>query len=107
MYLSVVIPCMNEEGSILGLVVRLLHAIKPWKDQAEIILVDEGSADSTWKVIEGAKLTCPQLVGIKISANRGHQIALTAGLEASRSARNWAILIKAKFICAPQMGGSS
>jgi hypothetical protein len=69
-------------------------------------LVDEGSADSTWKVIEGAKLTCPQLVGIMISARRGHQIALTAGLEASPRARNWAILTMAKFICAPRMRDS-
>jgi polyisoprenyl-phosphate glycosyltransferase len=87
MYLSVVIPCMNEEESIPGLVMRLSQAIKPWKDQAEIILVDDGSTDATWKAIEAAKVTCPQLVGIKLSANRGHQIALTAGLEASRGDR--------------------
>ena len=31
-----------------------------------------------WKAIETAQAGCAQLVGIKLSANRGHQIALTA-----------------------------
>ena len=55
MYLSVVIPCMNEEASIPGLVSRLTQAIAPWKDRAEIILVDDGSTDATWKAIEAAR----------------------------------------------------
>ena len=87
MYLSVVIPCMNEEASIPGLVSRLTQAIAPWKDRAEIILVDDGSTDATWKAIETAQAGCAQLVGIKLSANRGHQIALTAGLEAAQGER--------------------
>ena len=87
MYLSVVIPCMNEEASIPGLVSRLTQAIAPWKDRAEIILVDDGSTDATWKAIEAAQAGCAQLVGIKLSANRGHQIALTAGLEAAQGER--------------------
>ena len=87
MYLYVVIPCMNEEASIPGLVSRLTQAIAPWKDRAEIILVDDGSTDATWKAIETAQAGCAQLVGIKLSANRGHQIALTAGLEAAQGER--------------------
>ncbi|SFS85630.1 dolichol-phosphate mannosyltransferase [Sulfitobacter marinus] len=87
MYLSVVVPCMNEEESIPGLVARLSQAITPWKDRAEIILIDDGSTDGTWAAIEAAKLSCPQIVGVRLSANRGHQIALTAGLEASQGAR--------------------
>lgn len=87
MYLSVVIPCMNEEASIPRLVSRLTQAIAPWKDRAEIILVDDGSTDATWKAIETAQAGCAQLVGIKLSANRGHQIALTAGLEAAQGER--------------------
>ena len=87
MYLSVVIPCMNEESSIPGLVARLTRAIGPWKERAEIILVDDGSTDATWQAIEAARAVCPQLVGLKLSGNRGHQIALTAGLEAAQGDR--------------------
>jgi len=87
MYLSVVIPCMNEESSIPGLVARLTQAIGPWRDRAEIIFVDDGSTDATWQAIEAARAVCPQVVGLKLSGNRGHQIALTAGLEAAQGDR--------------------
>lgn len=87
MHLSIVVPCMNEEEGIPALVQRLQAAIAPWAAQAEIILVDDGSTDETWKAIQNAKETCPQLVGLRLSANRGHQIALTAGLEAAQGER--------------------
>lgn len=87
MFLSIVVPCMNEEDGIPALVARLGEVIKPWKDRSEIILVDDGSTDGTWKAIEKAGATQPNLVGIKLSSNRGHQIALTAGLEAAKGER--------------------
>jgi glycosyltransferase involved in cell wall biosynthesis len=49
--------------------------------------VDDGSTDNTWRAIEKASADCAQVVGIKLSANRGHQIALTAGLEAAKGER--------------------
>lgn len=87
MYLSIVVPCMNEEDVIFALVDRLAAAIAPWREEAEIVLVDDGSTDGTWEVIQDACLHCPNLVGVKLSANRGHQIALTAGLEAAKGNR--------------------
>ena len=87
MYLSVVVPCMNEEEAIPALVARLASAVAPYKDRAEIILVDDGSTDGTWDAIMAARADCPQVRGIRMSINRGHQIALTAGLEAAEGAR--------------------
>ncbi|MBV2360000.1 glycosyltransferase family 2 protein [Thalassococcus sp. CAU 1522] len=87
MHLSVVVPCMNEEASIPGLVARLAAAVAPWKDRAEIILVDDGSTDGTWAAIGAAQATCAQLRGLRLSSNRGHQVALTAGLEAAQGER--------------------
>lgn len=87
MYLSVVVPCMNEEEAIPSLVSRLALAIAPYSDRAEIILVDDGSTDETWAAIKAAQATCPQVRGIRMSINRGHQIALTAGLQAALGAR--------------------
>ena len=69
------------------LVERLAQAIEPWADQAEIILVDDGSSDETWAAMEAASAKVPQLRGLRLSANRGHQVALTAGLEAARGER--------------------
>jgi polyisoprenyl-phosphate glycosyltransferase len=87
MYLSVVVPCMNEEASVPYLVQRLAKAIEPYGDRAEIVLVDDGSTDGTWRAIISAQASCPQLRALRMSSNRGHQIALTAGLEAARGAR--------------------
>lgn len=87
MHLSVVVPCYNEEESIPLLVDRLVQAIEPWKERAEIILVDDGSSDETWAAMEAAHKRHPVVRGIRLSANRGHQIALTAGLEAATGAR--------------------
>lgn len=87
MYLSIVVPCMNEEAVIPALVERLSATIAPWQEKAEILLVDDGSTDGTWEAIQDACLHCPNLVGVRLSANRGHQIALTAGLEAAKGDR--------------------
>lgn len=87
MLLSIVVPCMNEEASIPHLVDRLMDAIGPWQDRAEIILVDDGSTDGTWKTIAAAAAFYPNLKGLRLSSNRGHQLALTAGLEAARGER--------------------
>ncbi|AHC99636.1 glycosyltransferase family 2 protein [Leisingera methylohalidivorans] len=87
MQLSVVVPCYNEEESVPMLVERLVQAIEPWAQDAEIILADDGSSDETWAAIEAAHAKYPVVRGIRLSANRGHQVALTAGLEAARGAR--------------------
>ncbi len=87
MFLSVVVPCMNEEESIPHLVERLASATAAYGSRAEILLVDDGSTDGTWAAIEAARKTCPQLAGLRLSSNRGHQVALTAGLEAAQGDR--------------------
>ncbi|UWQ63108.1 glycosyltransferase family 2 protein [Leisingera caerulea] len=87
MQLSVVVPCYNEEESVPLLVERLVQAIEPWAQDAEIVLADDGSSDGTWAAIEAAHAKYPVVRGIRLSANRGHQVALTAGLEAARGAR--------------------
>ncbi|WP_108814385.1 glycosyltransferase family 2 protein [Loktanella sp. Alg231-35] len=87
MQISVVVPCMNEAESIPHLVERLASSVKPYGDQAEILLVDDGSTDETWSAIQTAREFCAQLRGLRLSANRGHQVALTAGLEAAKGER--------------------
>ncbi len=87
MFVSVVVPCMNEQESIPHLVERLAAVTAPYGDRAEIILVDDGSRDATWAAIVAARKSCRQVVGLQLSANRGHQIALTAGLQAAKGER--------------------
>lgn len=87
MILSVVVPCYQEEQVLEQLVARLDAATQSWRGAREIILVDDGSTDKTWAGIEAAAQACNDVRGLKLSANRGHQAALTAGLEASQGQR--------------------
>ncbi|WP_171123076.1 MULTISPECIES: glycosyltransferase family 2 protein [unclassified Ruegeria] len=87
MLLSVVVPCMNEEDSVPMLVERLVAATDPWSTDREIVLVDDGSTDGTWDEICKQSESHAGVRGIKLSTNRGHQVALTAGLMAAKGQR--------------------
>lgn len=85
--LSVVVPCFNEEPVIDALITRLepvCEAVAPgdW----EIVLVNDGSRDGTWARIAAQSRRSARIVGIDLSRNHGHQLALTAGLALCRGA---------------------
>jgi polyisoprenyl-phosphate glycosyltransferase len=84
LFVSIVAPCFNEEAVIPELVRRCsAAATAAVKENYEIILTDDGSIDSTWRVILEQISTNRNLIGIKLSRNFGHQIAMTAGLSAA------------------------
>ncbi|MES2337082.1 MAG: glycosyltransferase family 2 protein [Pseudomonadota bacterium] len=80
--LSVVIPCYNEEGCLPALHARVSAAAQAAVgDDHEIVLVNDGSRDGSWAVMQQLARTDPRLVAINLSRNHGHQLALTAGLD--------------------------
>jgi len=81
--LSVVSPIYNERGSIEELWRRLTLALVPLGDY-EIVLVDDGSTDGSWEVLRKIAARDERLRLLKLSRNFGHQVALTAGLDAAR-----------------------
>jgi dolichol-phosphate mannosyltransferase len=83
MTLSVVVPAYNEEGALPELLPRLCRTIDALPMKWEVILVDDGSTDATWSVIEQASLRDRRVRGIRLSRNFGHQTALSAGLSAT------------------------
>jgi len=85
--LSVVVPCFNEEAGLAELVRRTIAACDATHQTCEILLVDDGSSDTTWSLIEQAAAEHPEIRGIRLSRNYGHQIALTAGLSAADGER--------------------
>ena len=86
--LSVVAPCYNEEGSLPAFVERMSAAARAAAGDAfELVLVNDGSKDRTWACIRALSLTRPDLVGVNLSRNHGHQLAVTAGLNLTRGAR--------------------
>jgi len=81
--LSIVVPCFNEELGLPELIRRCCEsAASATNDCYEIILVDDGSTDSTWATIKSLTRCYPNIIAIKLSRNYGHQVALTAGLSA-------------------------
>jgi polyisoprenyl-phosphate glycosyltransferase len=86
--LSVVSPCYNEEESLAELYKRLTEACrKQVGDDYEIVLVDDGSSDATRSIIRRYCEADPHMVGVFLSRNHGHQLALSAGLHICRGDR--------------------
>lgn len=85
MELSLVVPCYNEEA-VLPLTLPRLHEVlhrligRGDVTRGTIWLVDDGSRDRTWELIEAAARESDVVAGIKLSRNCGHQNALLAGL---------------------------
>ena len=85
MYLSVVIPCYNEEESLRELHRRVKAACDAVSVASyEIVLVNDGSKDKTLAVMQELVAADRNLVVIDLSRNHGHQLALTAGLSQAR-----------------------
>jgi len=84
--LSIVIPMYNESEVFSLCVDALTNLLKNLIDKEKIstdsymLLVDDGSRDNTWSLIEKANKENPFVYGLKLSGNVGHQNALLAGL---------------------------
>jgi len=80
---SVVIPVFNEEAVIPLLLRRLDQLLDQFDAPAEVIFVDDGSSDCSGIVLRAKAKDDPRYRYIGLSRNFGHQIALTAGLDAA------------------------
>ncbi|MFN2576173.1 MAG: glycosyltransferase family 2 protein [Pyrinomonadaceae bacterium] len=82
--LSVVIPCFNEELVLRTAHERLTQAVSAIDGfEYELIFVDDGSRDDTFKILGELQSHDPHTRVLKLSRNFGHQVAVTAGLEAA------------------------
>jgi dolichol-phosphate mannosyltransferase len=83
----VVTPCLNEVEIIGETYRRIAETCRPYRPDFEIIFVNDGSTDATWSAIESICRNDPQVIGVNLSRNHGHQVALTAGLTIARGER--------------------
>jgi glycosyltransferase involved in cell wall biosynthesis len=85
MFLSIVVPCYNEEEGLREFHRRMTKAAQSLCGlKFELILVDDGSSDATWKVINDLSAADRNVVAVRLARNHGHQLALTAGLSTVR-----------------------
>ncbi|MBM7045209.1 glycosyltransferase family 2 protein [Rhizobium lusitanum] len=102
MLLSIVAPCHNEEEGLKEFCRRTVATARGAAGDAfEVVLVDDGSTDGTWEVIASLAQQTPQVLGVRLMRNHGHQLAATAGLAASRGER--VLLIDADLQDPPEL----
>ncbi|MET4386557.1 glycosyltransferase involved in cell wall biosynthesis [Bradyrhizobium sp. F1.4.3] len=84
-FLSIVVPCFNE-GEVLREFHRQMTAAARalFGQKFELIFVEDGSTDDTWKIINELSAEDRNVVAVRLSRNHGHQLALTAGLSTVR-----------------------
>lgn len=78
--ISIVVPAYNEEACIPQLVAKIDDVFDGSPYSHEIIIVDDGSADNSFQTIKKLALFSPNVKGIRLSRNMGHQAALDCGL---------------------------
>jgi len=83
-YLSLVIPAYNEQENIEPLLSRVAGALAQLDKPFEVIIVDDGSTDTTPKLLHQAMDKYPWLRVLRLSANGGQTVAFDAGFKAAR-----------------------
>ncbi len=84
MDISVVISLYNEEESLKELVEWITKVMKANNFSYECIMVDDGSKDKSWDIIQSLKKEHPEIVGIKFLNNNGKSAAMYCGFEAAK-----------------------
>ena len=79
--ISVVVPLYNEEESLPELVAWIDRVAQNNKLSYEVIMVDDGSSDNSWAVVEQLKERYPAIKGIRFARNYGKSAALYCGFE--------------------------
>lgn len=82
---DIIVPFFNEEDAILPFFDQLQAAISPLDYNFHLIFVNDGSKDKTQENLASLSKAHDNITIIEFSRNFGHQAALTAGLDHSRS----------------------
>jgi putative flippase GtrA len=80
---SVILPAYNEEAVIASTVATVLETLATWMLDFEVIVVNDGSQDSTSAILESIAAAHPRLKVLHHVVNQGYGAALVKGFEAS------------------------
>ena len=83
MNLAIVIPVLNEREVLSELIEEITTAVTPLGLEWEILVVDDGSTDGTFELIEELSGANPRLGAIRLRRNFGKSVALSVGFDAT------------------------
>ncbi|MGF1638830.1 MAG: glycosyltransferase family 2 protein [Cyclobacteriaceae bacterium] len=79
--ISVIVPLLNEEESITELCHWVSRVMKEHGFNYEILLIDDGSDDASWKIIGDLALSHSEIKGVRFNRNYGKSAALNTGFK--------------------------
>jgi glycosyltransferase involved in cell wall biosynthesis len=79
--ISVVVPLYNEEESLTELCNWISRVMQSHGFTYEVLLIDDGSTDNSWEVVQAISLVNPMVKGIKFNRNYGKSAALNTGFK--------------------------
>jgi glycosyltransferase involved in cell wall biosynthesis len=82
--ISLVVPLYKEAANLRAFLATITNELARTGCRSELIIVDDGSPDETWKIISEEARTISNLHGLRLSRNFGKELALCAGLERAR-----------------------
>jgi dolichol-phosphate mannosyltransferase len=100
-FVSVVVPCHNEEGCISEFHRRMSRVLEEMKNPFEMIFINDGSSDRTEEKLIEIQRQDQNVVIVDLSRNHGHQLALSAGLDVAQGDR--VLLIDADLQDPPEL----
>jgi len=84
MYLSLIIPCFNEESSIPLFYDEIIKVLESVNEQMEFIFVDDGSKDNTLNILRELGVKDSRVHYVSFSRNFGKEAAMLAGLQKAK-----------------------
>ena len=89
---SIVVPFHNEEENVTVLYARLKQVMEQVGESFEMVLVDDGSKDRTYKLLEEIAAVDSRVLVVKLRRNFGQTSALAAGFDhLHRGAQHWPV----------------
>src|SRR3712207_6614982 len=82
--ISLVVPVYNEEATLEEVCRSSVKVLQGLGRPFEIIVVDDGSRDGTWRIVEGLHAEDARIGGVRFKRNFGQHPAMHAGLSRAR-----------------------
>src|ERR1700688_2425446 len=80
--IALITPCYNEEMALPSYFKSVAEVLLERTDaEYHVLLVDDGSRDRTWELIQAATAASPRYRGLRLSRNFGEHAAVTAGVD--------------------------